>query len=145
MSLISSFRSVMKFYHHYFLGNKSHCPSKTIIIIARWLFITHHVSVKPWLQLLTSISATAFQICHVLLTLIHSLFAVTANVEGASLFEPSFFLFTTKTIGLSTRMEKNLKVCGKNTLLSWSVNNKNIIPKTSYFFSCQLLPPTARS
>ena len=63
-------------------------------------------------------SATAFQICHVLLTLIHSLFTVTANVEGASLFEPSFFLFTTKTIGLSTRMEKNLKVYGKNTMPS---------------------------
>lgn len=40
----------------------------------------------------------------------HSLFVETSRVDGASLSEPSFFLFTTKTTGLSTRIEVNLNI-----------------------------------
>ena len=40
--------------------------------------------------------------------LIHSLFVVTKRVDGASLLELSFFLFTTSTTGLSTRIDENL-------------------------------------
>lgn len=147
MSLISTYRSVMKLYHHYSLGNKSHCPSKTIIYSKA---IYHPPCVSQTIATAlekpaSDTSSAVFQICHVLLSLIHSLFAVTANVEGASLFEPSFFLFTTKTIGLSTRMEKSLKVCVENTIPSRSVNNNNIIPKASCFFFFSWLAPTSFS
>lgn len=40
----------------------------------------------------------------------HSLFVETKRVDGASLLEPSFFLFATKTTGLSTRIEANLNI-----------------------------------
>ena len=60
---------------------------------------------------------------------LHSLFVVTKRVDGASLFAPSFFLFTTKTTGLSTRMDINLNVCKRKD------NITHYVDKSAYIVS----------
>ena len=58
---------------------------------------------------------------------LHSLFVVTKRVDGASLFAPSFFLFTTKTTGLSTRMDINLNVCKRKDNITHYVDKSALL------------------